>query len=366
MKSTYGCTIATAVAGIFAMTLSATTYAQDAALSTTKAVQTAPVQLSAAQKAEAVGRMDLAKRIIAGLEAEAAQMGLAPEWKQATMNILLSNSSSKLAQIVKMGGYQATMEAATTGKGLVTPKAIGSTTEDLIFKPWTPCRFVDTRIVGGKIAGTRGYDLVVNGATYGGVAGCDPTALAGVGENEFGAMAMNLTIVDTSTAGAPGFAAARPVGSTALTSLVNWYTVGSTVAIANAAIVQMDQTTAGNEFEVVTSGPVHVVIDLFGAFTSPNATALDCQDVVNTGTIPAGGTLFLTSSACAAGYTRTSGGQCQHGGLYNQVILSKTGNQIASGTTNSGAGAAACAYYNLTGTSFTAYMNITCCRIPGH
>ena len=348
------------------MVWSAAAYGQDAALSPAKVVQTNRVQLTSEQKAEAVGRMDLAKRIIANIEPEATRMGLDPAWKQATLNILLSNSSAKLAQIARLQGYGATIAAATTGKGLVMSKDIGSSTEDLTFHPWTPCRYVDTRFVGGKISGSRGFDLSLNGSTYGGVAGCAPTTLAGVNENQFGAMAMNITITDTSTAGAPGFAAARPVGSTALTSLVNWYTAGTAVTDANAAIVQMDQSGSLDEFEIVTSGAVHVIIDLFGAFTSPTATPLDCQDVVASAAIPAAGTLFLSSAACATGYTRTSGGQCQHTGNYNQVVLSKTGNNLSSGPTNSGANAAACAFYNLTGTAFTGYINVTCCRIPGH
>jgi len=283
-------------------------------------------------------------------------MGLAPEWKQATMNILLSNSSSKLAQIARIGGYQATMAAATTGVGLVEPKVIGSSVIDLTFHPFTPCRYVDTRVVGGKIAGTRGYDLINNGATYGGVAGCAPTTLAGVGENSFGAMAMNITITDTSTAGAPGFAAARPVNSSALTSLVNWYLAAATVSDANAAIVQMDQSGSNDEFEIVTSGPVHVIIDLFGAFTSPEATPLDCVNTAESTVSPAAGATFsLNAPACAAGYTNVSA-SCR-AGFFNTV------NWASIGSSHAGSD---CQGTNTSGSAQPMFASAKCCRIPGH
>jgi hypothetical protein len=331
--------------------------AQEATGSDAKAVQVAPVQLTAGQKAEAQQRMVFAKSIIARLESEANQMGLAAEWKQATLNILLSNSSSRLAQIARIGGYQATISAATTGKGLaVEPKAFGSTTDDLIFKPWTPCRYVDTRVVGGKIAGTRGYDLSLNGASYGGVAGCDPTTLAGVGENSFGGMAMNITIVDTSTAGVPGFLAARPAGSAGLTSLVNWYVAGATVSDANAAIVAMDQTIGADEFELVTSGPVHAVVDLFGAFIAPNPTPLQCVNTAESSTLVAAGASFsLDPPACPAGYSQVSA-RCR-AEFFNTFNWATIGSSLGAGSD--------CQGTNTSGVAHNGYAMATCCRVPG-
>jgi hypothetical protein len=271
----------------------------------------------------------------------------------------------QIKAIQPSGSTQTTTDAIVRAAKANT-KALGSPSTDLVYRPWAPCRYIDTRNVGGKITGARLYDTFDAGNVYGGAAACDPKTLAGVAdENDIAAFALNVTVVDTSTAASPGYMTMRPPGSTALSALVNWTTSSAGFQLGNAAVISVDQTALGNELEIFTSGAVHAIVDLSGAFVAPAATALACQDVVNTGTIPANGTLFLTSAACPAGYTRTSGGQCQHGGVYDQVWLSKTGNKTTGGPTDSGTGAAACAYHNVTATSYSAWINITCCRIPG-
>jgi len=240
--------------------------------------------------------------------------------------------------------------------------AFGGNATELVYIPLTPCRFIDSRNIGGPLVGTAAFDLDLTGSSYGGSAACDPTAAVGNNANNIGAIAINVAIV--SPTGAPGFVGARPFGATTTTALVNWNQAGASVQASNAAVVTTDQSLSNPEIELFGS-PTQYIVDIFGLFAAPTATALDCQDVVNTGTIPASGTLFLTTAACPTGYTRTSGAQCQHQGGYDQVYLSKTGNELTGGPTNSAAAAAACAYRNLTATAYSAWANVTCCRIPG-
>ena len=320
----------------------------------------APLRFSAAQLSEVHQRMALAKRIIDALAPQAKQMDLADGWKQSTMDILLANPSGTLAQIARLGGYQATIEAATTGKGLVTPKVFGDITQDLTYKPFNPCRYIDTRNVGGKINGIRGFDLSNTGAAYGGVAGCAPLTLAGVGENQFGALAMNITIVDTSS-GAPGFLTARPAGSTNTTSTLNWFQAGSGVQVANAAIITMDQSANPNEFEFLTSGPVNAIADLFGAFIAPEATALECTTTFVQNTAVAPGSFNVFGAACPVGFTKTGGG-CRTPS-FNVATWA-----IPAGVFALSAGGAlnhSCSGNNITAGNITVEATGVCCRVPG-
>ena len=116
-----------------------------------------------------------------------------------------------------------------------------------------------------------------------------------VDENSIGGLAMNVAIYDTSASDQPGFLGVRPVGSINLTSLMNWVLSGLFVQDSNYAVIPMDQTPLANEFEMFDSSPVHVIVDLFGAFIAPNATALDCVTLYNASatSVPAG------TDACA-------------------------------------------------------------------
>ncbi|MEO5763741.1 MAG: hypothetical protein ABIR52_00375, partial [Casimicrobiaceae bacterium] len=117
----------------------------------------ASASLAASQKAEATARHALARSIVDRLAPEARNLGLVAEWKVATLNKLMMHSTAELREIAKAGTYAGILDAAD--RGAVRRKALGSTTEDLVYKPVTPCRFVDTRIVGGKISPTRAFDL---------------------------------------------------------------------------------------------------------------------------------------------------------------------------------------------------------------
>jgi hypothetical protein len=284
-------------------------------------------RFTAAQLAEVEQRWALAQQIVARLAPEAAQMGLASTWQGPTMSLLLVNDSVKLAAIARAGGgYQQTI-ARANDRTAASQKLLGDPADDLVFKPFTPCRYMDTRNVGGKISGIRTFDLSNSGTAYGGDGGCDPKTLAGVAsEDAIGAIAFNIAFVDTS-AGAPGFLTVRPAGSTQLTAMLNWFTATASAQGSNAAVSSLNQT-GPDEIEVMSSGPVHVIMDLLGVFISPHATALDCTTVQVNVLNVAPGQVGAPTASCAAGHTVTGGG-CHYYNLdgtpatENTVVINK-------------------------------------------
>jgi hypothetical protein len=272
-------------------------------------------QWTPTQRAEIQQRFELAKGIVQRLKPDAARMGLAQGWERATLTMLLMQPASVLMQANAARDYAGVM--AVTARSRVEAKALGNPSSDLVFKPFTPCRFLDTRNVGGKLVplpAARLLDIAQSGATYGGDAGCAPVTLAGVAsDDQIAALAVNIAIVDTSQ-GAPGFLGIRPAGATQVTALANWSAASASTQDSNAAIITMDQSGLMDEFEVFASSPVHTIIDLLGAFTAPQATELDCVTIASANAAtadlaPGGSNVF--SASCPAG-RRLTGGSCNY------------------------------------------------------
>jgi len=235
---------------------------------------------------------------------------------------------------------------------------LGQASTELVYYPITPCRFIDTRNVGGKLpapAGSRAYDLDNTGDIYGGSAACNPKAAVGNNSNNFGAIAMNVAIVDPSSF--PGFVGARPVGSTNTTALVNWYQGGATVQASNAGIITTDQTLLLDEIEFFGTS-THIVVDVFGVFGAPTSTPLDCvtgtltQTAVNTTTRD----YSLQASGCPTGYGMVSN-SCNVSGDIQGVRQAGGGVQTANDARCIG---------RYEGQSAATIINVPwCCRLPG-
>jgi hypothetical protein len=124
----------------------------------------------------------------------------------------------------------------------------------------------------------------------------------------------------------------------------------------------MDRTPAVNEFEILASSPVHVIVDLFGAFIAPNNTALDCVTLYNPSAtiVPAGGEACANPPACPNdalnGFYEVTAPlfdksfAANDGLVVSQMNLNVPGLQVCGRAT---AGAA----------SFKA--GAQCCRVPG-
>ena len=360
----------TVVAGLVAATATAAPVAQD----DVRVLRGAP-WWTTAQVQEVQQRFELAKGIVQRLKPDAVRLGLAAGWERATLTMLLMQPASSLAEAAMARDYAGVM--AVAAKGRVEAKALGNASSDLVFKPFTPCRFLDTRNVGGKLApypNVRPFDIAQNGAAYGGDAGCAPVTLAGVAsDDQIAALAVNIAIVDTSQ-GAPGFLGIRPAGATQVTALANWANASPSAQDSNAAIITMDQTAATDEFEVFASSPVHTIIDLLGAFTAPQATALDCS-TISSATSTAGdlapNEAKIFSASCAAGY-RLTGGGCTYfppaGGAPlptdNKVILNRASQPFDS-VTQTWENRYICQMTNNDTITWRAAARAICCRVPG-
>jgi len=324
-------------------------------------VPAAKATISPQQLARLAEKADRIQQIFKAAQPDIRGGRVSPESKRWLLESLYQ---MPLEQIRAMGtppSFSAAAAATSQSSSRVRPLAFGDTTQDLVYKPFIPCRYIDTRNVGPKVqpppAPPRGFDISQPGTAYGGTLGCDPLTLTGVDENSVGGLAMNVTIFDTSAAAPPGFLAARPAGSTNLTSLLNWDVSGPFVQDANYAIITMDQTPLANEFEFVTSSAVHVIVDLFGAFIAPNATKLDCVTLYNASptSVPAGGESCDNPPACPSTYEVTAplfdkAAPANDGLVVSQMNLNRPGLQVCGRAT---AGAS----------SFKA--GVQCCRVPG-
>ena len=272
---------------------------------------------SPAQRSRLDAKIALAQRIIERVSDDAQRKGATPEWREGLAASLYQLSNETL-QAIEPGitTLDEAHGAATLAAGQA--KSLGDSSNDLVFTPITPCRFIDTRNVGGPISTVRVFDTASSGTTYGGAAGC---ALSGVGEP---AVALNVTVTAMTQ---QGYLIVRPQGSVNTTSFINWDT--GAVQLANAGIITTSLASNGHyEFEITgNKGSPQVIVDYFGYFSAPAGTI--------TGDGGAGdGVDGITSGAFYSGvYGKNTGGGK---GVFG---VSATGVAVA-GQSTSGTGAA--------------------------
>jgi len=258
--------------------------------------------ITATQKANVRERVAVAMRILDRHEAEARAQGLSEGWRQAQLEALLPLSLDSLRSVESAPDLESL--AAAVALAVDEPLSLGSPTDDLVYKPVAPCRYIDTRNAGGKISGYRGYDLALAGSSYGGAAACAPQTIFGVDDDAIGALVMNVLVLEPSSA--PGWLAVRPVQSDDPSTLVGWATTN--VRVANQGIVTPDhQPGVAQEFWIQTSLPAHVIVDISGAFVAPEATAVETTFAQTPVVCPAG-QFCSTGATCPAGWSLTGGG----------------------------------------------------------
>ena len=172
---------------------------------------------------------------------------------------------------------------------------------------------------------------------------------AGADATRPAAMAVNISVVALSQgfAGA-GYLAAYPAGGTPSTA---WLTYKQGDLLINAGVLPINQ--GNGNFSIFTQFGTHVKMDVFGVFTSPEATALDC----NTQTA-SGNTNTSVQAFCGTGYTRTGGGCDGFSTLAAGTAESalQESYPIANGWT--------CWNSKSTG-AFSITAHAVCCRVPG-
>jgi hypothetical protein len=320
------------------------------------------VSITTEQRARLAQKLRLIDAIVRAAAPDMQARGVSAEQRQWLIESLSGAPLEQLQAMGVPGSFDATVQQLAKTEPVATAVAnrrnaltLGQRQNDLVFRPITPCRYIDTRNVGGPIVGSRSYDLNNTGTSYGGSGACNPKASAPFGdENYIGAIAINLTIVSPTSA--PGFMGARPFGSTNNTSLVNWYQTGASVQAANAGIVMTDQTGALDEIEFFGS-PAQIIVDVFGIFTAPAPTGLDCvQGPLTTVNVANGGIINFSPGACPAGYTAVSL-TCHTSGMFTGTTW------VSSGITTTGA--EQCQGSNNSGVAQNYNAAFTCCRVPG-
>lgn len=235
--------------------------------------------------------------------------------------------------------------AALTSADPVPGKALGSALEDLVYRPVTPCRIVDTRNTGeGPIAANGTRSFVALNTTYAAQGG-SATDCGTTGATLAGAVALNVTAVLPNAA---GFATVYPFGTAQpLASSVN-YTAGAIVN--NAIITRIPNPLTNSDFTIYTFAQAHYVVDIVGYFSAPQATALQCtQSSLATVDMPAGGSATVFSPACPTGYTKT-GTSCDTTSTSAYLTISAIGG---------------CQGRNTSGSVQQLSAQATCCRVPG-
>ena len=311
-------------------------------------------KLTQAQVDNMQERIATAMRMVDRFEPEARALGRSSGWRQATVSALLSLSLAELRQVEQDVDNADALPVAISAAS-ANPNLLGDPASDLVYTPITPCRFTDTRAIAGKVLGFRGYDLDVDGANYGGSAGCHAPTLFGVATaDEIPAAVINVTLFNTEIA--PGFVAIKPNAAAPISSLVNWYEVGEFVQNSNTSIATLEQDLAiADEFVIQTPAAVHIILDIFGAFLPPQATGLE-QDFPTASVGIANGQFgFVITPACPAGFSMT-GGQC--GSTVEKPEL--TDSKIDPIT-----GGWFCGGRNTGGGTLTLTATAICSRVPG-
>jgi hypothetical protein len=358
----------------FARTLIACTFAAAAAVASaagplvsTDAGARDAQGISDVQRARLAEKLQLVDRIVQLAERSEGTTGLSPERRSWLRESLYMMPLDTVRSLGAPSGFAATRDAIMAAQKIAL-KALGDPGSDLVYRPITPCRYIDTRVTGVPV-GSSPYsvDLGVTGATYGGSGGCNPVVASGVANaDDFAAISMNVAIVTPQFA--PGFIGARPAGSSQVTALVNWFQTGANVQASNAAVVTTKQG-AGDEIEFFGT-PTHLVVDVMGVFTRPDATALDCQSPspgqagLGTANVPPGSafTDLFQAPACAAGYAAVALG-CEYG------PVAPAGLALTSvGVPDPATGFVACSWFNGSASTLDKsnfHIHTRCCRVPG-
>lgn len=267
-------------------------------------------------------------------------------------NLELAASAGSFEQMnaALLGGAGASAAVAAQGQPNLQPTALGSSGSDLVFTPLSPCRIVDTRVVGGPI-------LADGERSFKGYTASDFTSQGGAPSNcGIPTNAASLQVKITSVyPGGNGYFTAYPFNEAKpLASSLN-YTNG--FIMSNESSITLCRPACTSQFNVYSYAQSELVIDVTGYFMEPEATALDCTVAQASGSLALLSGLQTKTIACPAGYTVTGGG-C--GGVLGIAISNSEPNVVG--------GQPVGWKCDLVGSllSVLGYqINATCCRVPG-
>ena len=312
--------------------------------------------VDAAALARAQGKFGRALDVVRRFEATAQREGFSNnEWQRELLANLIQADDATRARVVAAGDLAEAMDRSRSAPR-IAPAApnglIGSVTYDLVFIPITPCRILDTRAGGSLKAGVTYSFSYDSGNTGAGSCGVH-SQIPGLPAFFPAAEAVNVTVDENAFSGFPpgSYLAVFPQGGTLGSSFMNF---GPGQVLANAGVIALN--ASNGQFSLLSNANTNVIVDVYGVFMPPQATALDCMDTDKvTGTIGGFGELFLTANACPATYTAV-GGSC-FGGFgasraVEEAVMSSASKWV-------------CRFRDFSDTSYELAAATRCCRIPG-
>ena len=323
-----------------------------------------PNEITSAALSRARQKLAHAQEVAGQFATRASAEGLPEGWRAQLIIALLQSAESDFGAVENAASTRAALVVAhdsaiahSRDRAVAArPKSLGDVSDDLTFIPLiSPCRIVDTRApgAGGALAaGETRVFIFDNALSQGGSSTCSPFG-GYVDEGQPGAAAINITVDATGSTAVPGsFLRAFPDGGSASTS---WLNFSGGQVIANEGILGISSEF---RFDIRVNGRTNVIVDVYGSFVRPQATALSCiNTALTTTTVQPGGSVVVLQASCPADYTpivpycyTTSTSVLQQGsGVGGPTIGSPT----------------FCAWTNFGGVAATVYGATTCCQIPG-
>ena len=232
--------------------------------------------------AESAQKAALAESTIARDEAAVGRT-YAPEFRAQVKKVLSSMSLDEIA-------------AVSVGS---SPKVFGDFTFDLVYNPVTPCRVIDTRVVGGPLNNTT-RNFIVSGGPYTGQGGSSGSC--GVPFPQATAVVVNFIAVDST---GPGDLRVFPFGAAVpLASILNYASTSFNggLNIANGVPVPLCFNCGFDITILAEGGSTQVVADVLGYFAPPSILPAVWAVVNSDGTLARGFHVASTANLTAGGY----------------------------------------------------------------
>lgn len=251
-------------------------------------------------------RAELASGILRDWSGEAAaRKGTsALTWSTAMQSTLRNADIANLERAAgepTFDGMQAALLGVSAEKRSIAPAKTGNGGSDLVFTPLTPCRIVDTRVAGGKIAQNGSRSFLAYSATGFASQGGQATD-CGVPVN---AAVIQVHLAASHPVWDGYFTAYASDVARPLASSLNYFAGVDTATSSN---ISLCRTGCATQMTLYTFAQSDAVIDVTGYFMEPVATQLDCTVAQQTGSLDLLSGLQTRSVSCPAGYSATSGG----------------------------------------------------------
>jgi hypothetical protein len=275
-------------------------------------------------------------------------------WADRLVPTFRNAETAKLQAASKAVTFEGMINALTGQKpvstkslpGGITPKTLGSTAGDLVFTPLASCNLVDTRNAGGAFTANIQRHFKASGANFTAQGGSNTNC--GIPSNPT-ALLLGVTSVDAPNRGyfkMWAYGTAPPVSSAT--------SYGPTQNSRNDIVLKVSQGLTNDFTMGASTSGADVLISVLGYFTAPEATALDCVDVVQSFDIAAN-SVGSGYAYCAAGYTATGAG-CN-----TNLSSARVSESYPEAYFNDGY----CEVFNPEAAATTADARVTCCRVPG-